>query len=210
MKLFHFRKKLVKIQSNAFRGSIGMKVLDAILLKLKRFFDQVVDANLCRYYILIYVGLLFLVLTSNAFAATYYVDYAQGNDTNNGTSTSAPFRHCPGDPNATDSAASIILSPGDVVIFKRGVTYQGTIICEQDGAQVASGSKGAITATGVLTDADAPFASVTSDHYTYIYHSKESVTNTWVESCGLWKVASKDTNSQINISGYDGIAHPTA
>ena len=56
---------------------------------------------------------------------TYYVDFASGNDGNSGTSTTAPWKHAPGDINAT-GAANITLHPGDTVVFKGGVVYQGT------------------------------------------------------------------------------------
>lgn len=60
-------------------------------------------------------------------APTYYIDYVGGSDTNNGTSTATAFKHCPGDDNATGTAASTTLSAGDRVIFKGGVQYEGQI-----------------------------------------------------------------------------------
>jgi hypothetical protein len=68
----------------------------------------------------------FLVLFSaQAWATSYYVDFTPGvgNDSNNGTATGTPFKHCPGDSNATGTAASTSLVSGDTVIFKGGVTY---------------------------------------------------------------------------------------
>jgi hypothetical protein len=59
---------------------------------------------------------------SKGWGATYYIDYISGNDLNGGQSTPTPFKHCPGDLRASGSA-NIILSPGDVVVFKGGVTY---------------------------------------------------------------------------------------
>lgn len=56
-------------------------------------------------------------------AANYYVDYSAGVDTNAGTSTSAAWKHCPGDPAATGTALSKTLAAGDTVFFKGGVTY---------------------------------------------------------------------------------------
>lgn len=54
-----------------------------------------------------------------------YVDYANGNDANDGIS--APFKHCPGDLNATSNAAVKVLKPGDTVYFQGGVTYSGRV-----------------------------------------------------------------------------------
>ncbi len=58
-------------------------------------------------------------------AATYYVDYAAGDNANNGTSTSTPFKHVPGDDRDSGNA-NITLSAGDKVVLKGGVTYAMT------------------------------------------------------------------------------------
>jgi len=70
---------------------------------------------------------ILLLLCLPAGAATYYVDFATGANSNAGTSTGAPFKHCPGDDSATSTAASTALSAGDTVIFKGGVAYQGEV-----------------------------------------------------------------------------------
>jgi hypothetical protein len=67
------------------------------------------------------------------FAASYYVDFTGGADTNNGTATTTPFKHCPGDTNATNTAASTTLTAGDFVYFKGGVTYSGQITLSWSG-----------------------------------------------------------------------------
>ncbi|HUW13791.1 MAG TPA: InlB B-repeat-containing protein, partial [Anaerolineae bacterium] len=58
---------------------------------------------------------------------TYYVDFVGGADTNAGTSTLTAWKHCPGDANATGTAASTTLAAGNQVIFKGGVQYNGQI-----------------------------------------------------------------------------------
>jgi hypothetical protein len=70
-----------------------------------------------------YVLCALLFFATSAWGATYYVDYVGGDDTNNGTSTSTPFKHCPGDQDDSNNA-DISLSAGDTVIFKGGVTYE--------------------------------------------------------------------------------------
>ncbi len=70
----------------------------------------------------------------NLWAADYYVDYVGGLDTNNGTSTSTPFKHSPGDDNATDTALATSLSAGDMVYFKGGVIYVGEIDVDWSGS----------------------------------------------------------------------------
>lgn len=66
-----------------------------------------------------------LLVSFNASAATYYIDWSAGNDANNGTATGTPWKHAPGDDNATGNA-NITLAAGDTAVFKGGVTYQGT------------------------------------------------------------------------------------
>lgn len=82
------------------------------------------------------------------WAVTYYVDYAGGSDSNNGTSPTTSFRHSPGDPNCYGTCASTSLSAGDKVIFKGGVVYnsstanfRGTIEVNWAGSGDADGSR---------------------------------------------------------------------
>lgn len=66
---------------------------------------------------------LFLILVMPSMATNYFIDYVGGSDTANGTSTSTPFQHCPGDIAATSIALATTLVGGDTVIFKGGVSY---------------------------------------------------------------------------------------
>ncbi|HEY4245830.1 MAG TPA: hypothetical protein VGM64_03175 [Lacunisphaera sp.] len=65
-----------------------------------------------------------ILLTVNASATTYYIDFASGSDTNNGISKSTPWKHHP------DMAGSTVKgfahSAGDQYIFKGGVTWDPT------------------------------------------------------------------------------------
>lgn len=70
--------------------------------------------------------LILLFLSPSLMAATYYVDFVAGSNSNNGTSTSTPWQHSPGDANATGNAA-ITLAAGDIVVLKGGVQYNGRI-----------------------------------------------------------------------------------
>lgn len=83
-----------------------------------------------------FLFLLFLVTELNA--TNYFVDYVSGADTNAGTSSGAAWKHCPGDPAATNTAASATFSAGDNVFFKGGVSYVFTgatgIVCGQSGS----------------------------------------------------------------------------
>ncbi len=67
-------------------------------------------------------------------AATYYVDFAEGDNTADGGSPQSAWKHSPGDPLATDRPLSVGLAPGDTIIFKGGVTYHGAIKLQASGA----------------------------------------------------------------------------
>jgi hypothetical protein len=71
----------------------------------------------------------------DAKAKTYYVDYASGSDSQDGTAKDAPWKHCCGDPEATGKAKAAALAPGDRVLFKGGVNYRGGIVLRQSGAE---------------------------------------------------------------------------
>jgi len=69
----------------------------------------------------------------DANATMYYVDFSHGLDSNSGTSPTAPWKHAPGDPNAQGGPASVLLHPGDTVLFRGGVVYNGTIVLSESG-----------------------------------------------------------------------------
>lgn len=72
-----------------------------------------------------------------ASATVYYVDFAAGNDANSGKSTATPWKHAPGDPNATGVAASAYPVGGDIVRFRAGVPYRGTVKVRGGGTATA-------------------------------------------------------------------------
>jgi hypothetical protein len=77
---------------------------------------------------------IFLFVTS-IHGAIYYVDFAGGDNANNGTSTATPWKHCPEDPQATGTADSTVLAAGDIVIFKGGVVYNGGMQLTRSGTE---------------------------------------------------------------------------
>jgi hypothetical protein len=70
--------------------------------------------------------LLILCIACAAGATNYYIDYDGGSDAANGTSTSSPWKHAPGDANATGNA-NMTPTTGDSLFLKGGVTYYGKI-----------------------------------------------------------------------------------
>ena len=63
----------------------------------------------------------------NLFAATYYVDYSSGSDSNNGTSKTSPWQHAPGMTGCVGNCAGANLKAGDSVILKGGVTWPNAV-----------------------------------------------------------------------------------
>lgn len=85
------------------------------------------------------VGLLLtaIITATGARANTYYVDYVNGSDSNNGTSTSTPWKHAPGmkglTPTGTSTGdgcasncASYSPAAGDKIILKGGTVWPYT------------------------------------------------------------------------------------
>jgi hypothetical protein len=66
--------------------------------------------------------LIVLLFSQMAMAATYYIDYVGGSDSNNGTTTSTPWKRCPGMPGFAGSYTHDDTN-GDTFIFKGGVTW---------------------------------------------------------------------------------------
>lgn len=59
--------------------------------------------------------------------ADYFIDYVNGDDRNDGLSPETAWKHAPGDINAAENPANIVLEPGVTVLFRGGVIYPGTI-----------------------------------------------------------------------------------
>ena len=84
-----------------------------------------------------FLWLTMLLTGPHAFAATYYVDWVNGNDTNNGTSKSTPWKRAPGMNACASTCNSQILNAGDSVILKGCVTWPNaafTWVISQSGA----------------------------------------------------------------------------
>ena len=69
----------------------------------------------------------FATISTGTSGTTYYVDYAAGSDLGSGTAPATAWKHVPGDSLATGVSANTTLVPGDTVVFKGGVVYNGTI-----------------------------------------------------------------------------------
>jgi hypothetical protein len=78
---------------------------------------------------------VFVLFVSIVWATNYYVDYDAGSDAANGTTTGTPWKHCPGDSNATGNAASTTPISGDTIKLKGGVYYYGKILIKSSGTE---------------------------------------------------------------------------
>ena len=104
----------------------------------------------------------------------YYIDYENGNDSNNGLSMATPWKHCPGDSNATGNSVSTILQAGNNVYFKKGVIYRGgEITVNGEGSIITDGETGTINVSGNLIDTNENFTinGVQAGDFIYIYGS---------------------------------------
>ncbi len=87
----------------------------------------------CSLAVLVFCSVL--LVAAPASAITYYVDFAEGNDAAAGTSAEAAWKHSPGDPHAKGRPAGADLNPGDVVRFRGGVHYRGSVVCSWSGQE---------------------------------------------------------------------------
>jgi hypothetical protein len=65
--------------------------------------------------------------SSPTLGTTYYVDFAGGADSNNGTAKANPWKYAPGMAACTANCAAYSHSAGDQFIFKGGVTWDNTV-----------------------------------------------------------------------------------
>lgn len=85
----------------------------------------------------LFMAACFWLGSTHALSATYYIDWATGVDTRDGLTTTTPWKHCPGDTQATGIPAATILSAGDTVKFKGGVVYYGGFVISRSGTASA-------------------------------------------------------------------------
>ena len=82
---------------------------------------KAIKKNKLLFVVILFDILFVLVIFSPSWAATYYVDATNGNDSNSGISESAPWKTI-AEVNHSD------FNPGDQILFKRGETWIGTTL----------------------------------------------------------------------------------
>src|SRR5688572_13432041 len=86
---------------------------------------------------------------AQAVGTTYYIDCAAGNDSNNGTSTTTPWR-------TITKVNTTTFTAGDSILFKRATTCAGSLVFQSQGTSSAritigaygTGAQPAIDGTG--------------------------------------------------------------
>ena len=74
-----------------------------------------------------------VIFATSAAATTYYIDFADGDNSGDGQSPETAWQHAPGDPDATGNPRDVALEGGDTVLFKGGVAYHGSLRIEVSG-----------------------------------------------------------------------------
>lgn len=85
-------------------------------------------------------ALVALIATLNPVpleADSYYVDFANGDNLADGQSPESAWKHAPFDPEAFGIPADTVLGPGDVLRFKGGVAYHGSLVIKHSGSREA-------------------------------------------------------------------------
>lgn len=151
---------------------------------------------------------LLLLIGVKCQSAQYYIDYSVGDDSNNGTSTLTPWKHCPKDSRATGNASTCVLAAGDFVYFKRGITYSFTgssfqgINFTTSGSLIVSNNFGSISSSGILTDISVNFntSNVLSGDLIYIYNNTTSGEH--LGSLGVWTITNVSPTT-LSVSGFN-------
>lgn len=78
-----------------------------------------------------------LTPSRRAEAATFQVNYDQGQDDHDGLSPATAWKHAPGDPEAKGVPARMVLRPGDRVLFAVKVRYRGSVVVTASGTAEA-------------------------------------------------------------------------
>jgi Right handed beta helix region len=117
-------------------------------------------------------------LSGSAHATVYYVA-PNGNDANNGTSSSTPWRTI-----ARVNQSTYALQPGDQILFKSGGTYRGQLIVGSDGTSSQP------IRVGAYGSGDAPILS-----------GSELVTNWTVHQGNIWKANAPAGMKHLYVNG---------
>jgi hypothetical protein len=165
-------------------------------------------------YLIPLLSIIPVLLVGMAFGATHYVDYTTGSDSNNGTSTSTPWKHAPGMQGLTPSGsstgdgctgncASYTPAAGDFIILKGGTVWPYTTMpWVWNWAGSGSTSKYGCVGTGCIYVGNAVGAGLSA-------WNSGTVTGIWIKrDLGGWNPASPPTISCAGGGGSGAAATP--
>ena len=89
-------------------------------------------------FIAVFLG--FFLCAGSASATTYYVDYASGADTNNGTAKSTPWKRAPGMVGCANTCSSTTIVAGDHIVLKGGVVWPNAVMTWAFGKSGSAGN----------------------------------------------------------------------
>jgi hypothetical protein len=122
---------------------------------------------------------LMLLVSSGAFAATYYVNAISGSDSNNGTTELTAWK-------TISKVNSVTLVAGDIVLFSRGQTFRGNLY--QNFQNPSTGSPSSYIRYGAYGTGNKPL---------FLASISRKLTSDWVSAgTNLWK-----TSDVVTIDG---------
>ncbi|MFV0342411.1 MAG: hypothetical protein ACK5JH_05890 [Anaerocolumna sp.] len=155
----------------------------------------------------IFVGIFTLCMIFTAISVSvkaagniYYVDSISGNDANNGTSSSAPWK-------TLTKVNSAVFQPGDQILFKKGASWMGTLEVTSSGnsnAQITYGSYG--TGNKPIINGSGAYQAIRIMDKSYITIRDLEITNPAADSGdrkGIFIFANGNTMSGIQILNND-------
>jgi parallel beta-helix repeat protein len=144
---------------------------------------------------------VFLLFVSLSWATTFYVDNDNGDDENNGTSISKPWR-------TIAKVNSFKFSPGDIILFKRGESWRGTLTVKQDGSSshpIIFGSYGEGDLP-VIDGSNSRSHGIYMDSRNYVIMEEFSIRNT---THGAVRIQRSENviirNNEIYVTGRAGV-----
>lgn len=145
--------------------------------------------------------LIILLSYALPWAATYYVDASVGNDNNSGMSESQPWR-------TVSAVKTKDFSPGDVILFKRGQSWNDTLI-PRSGSSMAlinygaygTGAKPVLRNFGAVAKSyvhveNLEFKSTNSDAAVYIMNGSHHIS---IQNCEIYASPSSSTWAALSI-----------
>lgn len=78
-----------------------------------------------------------LLCGAPAASTSYYIDFERGSDLASGLSPETAWKRAPGDSRAGAGPRAVRLQPGDILFFRGGVAYRGTVVVRTSGTSAA-------------------------------------------------------------------------